>query len=73
MHDARVLYMYLASPRRFAQISGLKSQVSSLKSQVPLDCPSLKSQVSSICLFFFIFFSFHDKYSCVYSSMVVWH
>jgi len=61
MHDARLLYMYLVSPRtiyKFAQVSSLKSQVSSLKSQVSLDCPSLKSQVSSICLFFLFFFHF---------------
>ena len=64
MHDARVLYMYLASPRRFAQVSSLKSQVST-RSGLP------KSQVSSLKYLsvFFIFFSFHDKSNCVYSRL----
>ena len=52
--------MYLASPRRFAQVSSLKSQVST-----PSGLP--KSQVSSLKYLsvFFIFFSFHDKSNCV--------
>ena len=57
MHDARLLYMYLVSPRtiyKFAQVSSLKSQVSSLKSLWTAQVSSLKSQVfvSFFCFFF---------------------
>ena len=55
MHDARVLYMYLASPRRFAQVSSLKSQVSSPSGLPKSQVSSLKSQVFvSFFHFFFI-------------------
>ena len=69
MHDARLLYMYLVSPRtiyKFAQVSSLKSQVSSLKSLWTAQVSSLKSQVF---VSFFCFFSFHDMYSCAYSTV----
>ena len=52
---ARIIYVFGQSTQ---VCPSLKSQVSSLKSQLPLDCPSLKSQVSSICLFFSFFFHF---------------
>ena len=56
MHDARLLYMYLVSPRtiyKFAEVSSLKSQVSSLSGLPKSQVSSLK--YSSLCFVFFHF------------------